>query len=107
MYGYGFLNPSSILSAVMAAVLGFEVAPHLALGSKTAGTAMRVAALLLAVEAGWGLVAIPLGGIIYSLPGGEWLFHELPRLAYGGFWACLAWSALALATSAKAPGGVR
>lgn len=104
MYGYSLFNPGTILSAFAAAVLGLEVAPQLALASKTAATAMRIGAVLLAIDAGWGLVAIPLGGIFYRLPGGEVLFHELPRLVFGGFWACLAWSALALATASKSPG---
>jgi hypothetical protein len=96
MLGYGLFAPGNIVSVFIAAVLGFEVAPMLGLASKTAALAVRIAAVLLCVDAAWGLVAMPLGGLIYSLPMGDWLFHELPRLAFTGFWACLAWAALAL-----------
>lgn len=96
-------SANNILSVFIAAVLGVEVAAHLALASRTAATAMRLAAALLCVDAAWGFLAMPLSGLFYSLPMGEWLFHEFPRLAYAGFWGCLAWSALALATSAKTP----
>lgn len=94
-----FFSSSNVLSLFIAVVLGVEVAAHLALTSKTAALAMRIGAALLGLDAAWGF----LGRFMYSLPMGEWLLSEVPRLAFAGFWGCLAWSALALAASSPSP----
>lgn len=101
-----FLNASSILSIVIACVLGFWVAPQLALVSRVAGRAMRLAAWTLAIS-----FALDLAGpmflyqfLLYRADHVTEVLQFIPRLAGGVFWALLAWSVLGLIQSAPAKG---
>lgn len=89
-------NAGTIVSIFLAAVLAFELAPYLGLASRQAALAIRIGAAVLALEAAWGFLAMPLGSVFYSLPMGGELLQAMPRLLFGGFWACLAWAAFAL-----------
>jgi hypothetical protein len=101
----GFFSTSTVLSVFLAVILGFEVAPRLALASRTAALAMRFAAVSLALDAGWLFFHLPLQALA-RLPLGDFLLREGGRLFFTAFWACLAWSALAFVSQSPAkPGG--
>lgn len=97
-------NPTIILSAFIAAVLGFLVAPHLSLVSRTGAFAMKLAAGALAL------------GVAFTFAGPmlvqELRRFELPVEPYAlinaiittAFWACLAWSVLGVVQTAKPKG---
>lgn len=97
-------NPTIILSAFIAAILGLFVAPHLSIVSRTGGLAMKVAAGTLCL------------GVAFTF-GGPFLMQQLYRfnlpiepyslinaLISAAFWGCMAWSVLGVLQTAKPKG---
>lgn len=97
-----FLNASSITTLFIAGVLYFSVAPHLALSSRTAGLAVKLAAasLVLGPVLDFSMVSF-LGRI------GEWgglpiePWRLIPLVTKTPFWCFLAWAVLATAQSGQ------
>jgi hypothetical protein len=99
-----FLNPGSILSLFIASTLGFLVAPHLSLVSRTAGLAMKLAAAALAAGVALTFLTPMLMSQLY-----RWNLPVEPMqligpLTSGAFWACLAWCVLAVVQTARPKG---
>ncbi|MFO0598833.1 MAG: hypothetical protein U0228_26235 [Myxococcaceae bacterium] len=92
-------SASNVVTFFAACILGFEVAPHLALASRQAGWALRIAGVLLALDSGLAGFFV---GFLYRLPFGELLVTLVPSFFFAGFWACLAWAAIALLSSSPA-----
>src|SRR3990167_2337916 len=94
-----FFSPHSVLSVFIAAVLGFVVAPHLALVSRTAGRAIRFSAWAMVLPLAFDFAA-PM--ILNRLP-----FNPFPivRPLFATLaWGCLAWALLGLLQDAKPKG---
>lgn len=99
-----FLNPSAVLQVFIAGTLGFVVAPHLSLVSKTGGRAMRLAAWALALGVALEFFAPMLMGQLYrlNLPFEPW--QVIAPVLGTLFWGCLAWSVLGVVQSAPSKG---
>lgn len=99
-----FLNPGSILSLFIASILGFLVAPHLSLTSRTGGLAMKLAAAVLALGVGLDFFAPMLLGPLYRLNLPFEPMQAMGPLIHTAFWGCLAWSVLGVVQSARPKG---
>jgi hypothetical protein len=102
-----FLSASSIPTLFIAGVLFFSVAPHLALISRGAGLAMKLAAasLVLGPALDFGMVFF-MGWISQwgGLPMEPW--RLIPLVTKTPFWCFLAWAVLATAQSGRAKGAL-
>jgi hypothetical protein len=99
-----FFNPSTILSVFIAGILGFLVAPHLSMVSRSGGLAMKLAALCLALGVAFDFGGPMILGQLYrfNLPFDPMqVFHPLLSMA---FWGCLAWSVFGVMQSAPPKG---
>ena len=99
-----FLNPGSILAIFIASTLGFLVAPHLSLVSRTGGRAMKLAATALATGVVFDFFAPMLMSQLYrwNLPFEP--MQLIGPLTSGAFWGCLAWCVLAVVQTARPKG---
>lgn len=99
-----FLNSGTVVSLFLAGILGFVVAPRIALVSRVGARAMRLAAGSLAAGPAIGFVWPMLGNFIYRLQLPFEPMELIPTLVGIFFWGFLAWSVLATVQSAPAKG---
>ena len=97
-----FFNPALILSICIASILGWVVAPRIALMSRVGALAMRLAALSLALGVGLEFAGPFVVPFLYQfhLP-----FDPLPPLSTlmrVAFWGLMAWAVLGTLQSAPA-----
>jgi hypothetical protein len=101
------LNANSIPTLFIAGLLFFSVAPHLALISRTAGLAVKLAAasLVLGPVLDFSIVFF-LGRIAEwgGLPMEPW--RLVPLVTRTPFWCFLAWAVLATVQSARTKGAL-
>ena len=101
---YMFTNSSSILTLVIASVLGFYVAPHLSLVSRNAGKAIRFASGALVLELALNFALPFLTSRLNGWPFPLQPWQLITPICSGLFWGCLAWAALSMIQTAKPKG---
>lgn len=100
-----FLSPYSVLSVFIAGVLGFVVAPHLALVSRTAARAIRFGAWALALPLAFDFAGpMILNSLSYRFDLPVDVLAMVRPLFNTVFWGCLAWALLGLLQDAKPKG---
>lgn len=99
-----FFNSGSIVSLILAVILGYVVAPRLALFSRIGGLAMRLAAVTLAVGVGLEFAGPIVANFLYRLQLPFEPMQLIPTVVGIFFWGFLAWSVLGTVQSAPAKG---
>lgn len=99
-----FFNSGSIVSLFIAGVLGFVVAPRIALFSRVGGLAMRLAAGSLVVGAALEFGGPIVANVLYRLQLPFEPMQLIPTVVGIFFWGFLAWSVLGTVQSAPAKG---
>lgn len=100
-----FLSPYSVLSVFIASVLGFVVAPHLALVSRTAARAIRFGAWALVLPLAFGFAGpMILNNLAYRFDLSFDVLGMVGPLFTTVLWGCLAWAVLGLLQDAKPKG---
>lgn len=97
-----FFNPSSILSIGIAGILGWVIAPRIALMSRVGALAMRLAALSLAVGVALEFATPFVAQFLYRLHLPIDPLQFTSTLMHIAFWGLMAWSVLGTIQSAPA-----